>query len=145
MEENDEKLYLDFLHGNQKSFEKIVDKYAENLIYFLFKYVKNIEIAKELSQDVFLYLLVNKEKFRFECSLKTYLYIIAKSRALNYLKKEKNIISFNDVNYIEESIDDLEDIVFENIRDSKLRKAIDKLKPEQRKNNIFSRYRRFNL
>lgn len=143
----DEQLYLDFLNGNQNSFEIIVNKYAEKLIYFIYKYVNDFETAKDLSQDVFLYLIKNKENFRFECSFKSYLYIIARSRSLTYLKQNKKFESLEDEDNSgkNENIKDIEEAVFEKIRNENLLKTIKSLKPEYRKNVIFSIYRRFKL
>ena len=87
----DKELYKEFLQGNKESFEKIVIKHKDAMIYFIQKYVKSIDIAEDLAQDVFVYILIHKKNYKFEYSLKTYLYTIAKSKALNYIKREKRI------------------------------------------------------
>ena len=76
--EEDKKLYKEFLNGNKDAFDRIVNKYKNNLIYFITRYVKDPEIAEDIFQDCLLYLLENKEKYDFKYSLKTYLYTIAK-------------------------------------------------------------------
>ena len=125
--EEDKQIYNNFLDGNLEEFEKIMEKYMEKLIFFIYGYVKQIEAAEDLAQDVFVYLLVNKDKFHFKCSLKTYLYLIAKSRALNYLKsKNTKVLQIENYTNIED-LKELEDIVFNEIRDDNLRKAILKL------------------
>ena len=43
-------------------------------------YVKNIEIAEDIAQDSFMYMIINKVEYDFKYSFKTYLYTIAKSR-----------------------------------------------------------------
>ena len=87
--EEDKYLYNNFLKGDMDSFKCLILKYKNNLIYFLLKYVKDMQIAEDISQDVFVYILVNKKKYNFKYSFKTYLFLIGKSRALNYLKREK--------------------------------------------------------
>ena len=52
-QETDKKLYQEFLKGNNSSFEKIVIKHKDKLIYFISTYVKNIDIAEDIAQDVF--------------------------------------------------------------------------------------------
>ena len=91
-QETDKKLYQEFLKGNNSSFEKIVIKHKDKLIYFISTYVKNIDIAEDIAQDVFVYILVHRVNYDFKYSLKTYLFTIAKSKALNYIKREKKII-----------------------------------------------------
>ena len=85
-EKTDKQLYKEFLLGNKESFEKIVIRHKNQLIYFIQRYVRSVDIAEDLAQDVFVYVLINKKNYKFEYSLKTYLYTIAKSKALNYTK-----------------------------------------------------------
>lgn len=94
--EDDVKLYKDFLLGNQGAFDTLMDKYRKHVICFINNYVKNVDIAEDLSQDVFVYILINKKEYDFKYSMKTYLYTIARSRALNYLKREKRIVYFEE-------------------------------------------------
>ena len=111
-EKIDVELYEDFLNGNNEAFNKIAIKYQNQLINFINGYVKNTDIAEDLAQDTFLYVLVNKKEYDFKYTLKTYLYTIAKCRAINYLKKEKKKIEFNqDELYQIEEIDFDADIV----------------------------------
>lgn len=130
-DKTDKELYYEFLEGNNKSFDTIVLRHKNNLIYFLQKYVKSIEIAEDLAQDVFVYILIHKVKYDFNFTLKTYLYTIAKSKAINYLKREKRIVQIdeNQINEINES-EQLEEIVFRNEKIRNLRKSIKKLKSE---------------
>lgn len=88
-EKSDQELYLAFLKSDNEAFNTLVRKYRKSLISFIIKYVKNIETAEDLAQDTFVYMLINKKEYDFKYTFKTYLYTIAKSRAINYLKKEK--------------------------------------------------------
>ncbi len=125
----DKKLYQKYLNGDNKAFEELVIKYKDNIIYFISRYTKNTEIAEDISQDVFVYILLNKEQYDFKYSFKTYLYMIAKCRAINYIKKEKKIIKIDYENlYIEDN--NLEEIVYKNEENQKIRKVINKLKPD---------------
>lgn len=125
----DKELYNRFLNGDEKAFETIIDKYAEKLIYFIFNFVKNIEVAKDLSQDVFVYIYTKRKEYDFKYSLKTYLYVIGKSRAKNYIKKESKIIKYIDeVSYKNELLFDIEEEVFKKINKSNLKETILKFK-----------------
>lgn len=68
--------------------------------------------------------------------MKTYLYTIARSRALNYIKREKRIIYLNEnVDYgnKEEDIYSIEEEIFSNERKQKLYKAIEELNESQKR------------
>ncbi len=106
-----------------------MDKYIESVIYFINKFVKNIDVAEDLAQDVFVYILINKKEYDFKYSLKTYLYTIGKYRAFNYLKREKRIIHLNDDIYTDGS--EIDDIVFKKEKNKNLKEAINKLNDEQ--------------
>lgn len=127
-EKTDKQLYKEFLLGNKNSFEEIVIRHKDAMIYFIQKYVKSVDIAEDLAQDVFVYMLVNKRSYKFEYSLKTYLYTIAKSKALNYLKREKKIVQLDEVEC--EDLEQLEEKVFKKERENNLKQSIRKLKIE---------------
>ena len=91
--QSDSKLYKEFLKGEQNAFNLLMIRHRKALTNFLMYYVKNIEIAEDIAQDSFLYIIINKNYYNFKFSFRAYLYTIAKSRALNYLKKEKKKIS----------------------------------------------------
>ena len=107
---SDIELYNDFLNGNNDSFNIIIQRYRKQLISFIYKYINNIDIAEDLAQDSFLYMIINKKEYDFKYSLKTYLYTIAKCRAINFLKRSKKIITFDESYMLdmetEENIDD---------------------------------------
>lgn len=109
----DIELYKDFLSGNKEAFNLIIKRYRKPLIAFIMKYVKNIEVSEDLAQDTFLYMLINKKEYDFKYTLKTYLYTIAKSRSINYLKKQNKKVMFDesyivdlDIEHNENNIDD---------------------------------------
>lgn len=130
-EKTDIELYKEFLNGNQKSFERIILKYKDKIIYFINKYVKNIDTSEDLAQDVFVYILIHKIDYDFKYSLKTYLFTIAKSKALNYIKRSKKIIYTENIEYEDEQ--ELEERVFNIQRKQDLKSSINKLKPEYQK------------
>ncbi len=122
--EEDKILYKEFLKGNEESFDKLVGKYKSNLIYFITRYVKSVDVAEDVFQDVILYILENKEKYDSKYSFKTYLYTIAKSRAINYTKKLGKLVELDD-DIKEEKL--LEEIICSNERKEKIKNVLHKL------------------
>lgn len=129
-EETDKELYRQYLKGDKTSFEKLVIRHKNNIMYFISRYTKNTQIAEDISQDVFVYLLVNKDQYDFKYSFKTYLYMIAKCRALNYLKREKRIININHYENIYIDDNHLEEAIFKDEASKNVRKVLSKLKPD---------------
>lgn len=81
--------YHRFLAGDESAFDEILDLYREGLIFFINRYVKNLDTAEDLAEDTFLELLLHPRRYNFKTSLKTYLYAIGRHKALNYLKCAK--------------------------------------------------------
>ena len=92
----DAEFYKEFLNGNEEAFNNIIRKYRKPLISFIMRFIKNIEVAEDIAQDTFVYVLMNKTEYDFKYSLKTYLYTIAKCRAINYLKRERKVVSYDE-------------------------------------------------
>lgn len=128
----EKELYQEFLNGNNHSFEELVIKNKDKLIYFLQTYLKNIDISEDIAQDVFVYILMHKTNYDFKYSFKTYLYTIAKSKAINYMRREKKIL-YNDEMIESMQIQDkeeLEERVFKTEQARILKEDINKLKKE---------------
>lgn len=126
----DKTLYKDFLNGNRQALEELLLKYKNNLIYFITRYVKNIEIAEDIFQDVVIFILENKEYYNFNYSFKTYLYMITKSKALDFIKKNKNVVSLDDSKFELEDMKLLEEIILTKERQKKIQSVMKKMIPE---------------
>ena len=127
---SDIELYSEFLNGKHSAFEEIVIRYKNSLIYFIQGYVKNIDIAEDLMQDTFVYVLANKNEYDFKYSLKTYLYTIAKCRALNYVKRNKVHEDISEIDI--KDIETLEEIIFRKEKEDKIIEAVKSLKEKYR-------------
>ena len=132
IEKTEKELYQEFLNGNKRSFEELVIKNKDKLIYFLQNYLKNIDISEDIAQDVFVYILIHKTNYDFKYSFRTYLYTIGKSKAINYIKREKKIIYSDEVlnNMQLHDKEELEEKVFRTERSRNLKDDMDKLKKE---------------
>ena len=88
-------LYERFVRGEQEAVVELVAEYRMGLIAFIRGYVKDISIAEELASDVFAELLVKAPKLKDGAAFKTYLFSMAKNRALTYLRKNKRLVSLS--------------------------------------------------
>ena len=83
----DIKLYNEYLDGNKEAFELLYNKYKEKIQYFIYNIVKDYQKAEDITQDTFVYVMQNKIKEGY--TFKYYIYLVAKSRAYNYINTEK--------------------------------------------------------
>lgn len=75
--------------GDEKAYEKLVNKYHNALYYHLLKLVKDREILEDLIQEVFAKAFSNIGSYNSDYAFSTWLYRIATNHAIDYLRKKK--------------------------------------------------------
>lgn len=78
--------YRRFLGGDESAFDEIMKELFDSLVFFIDRYVHDTAAAEDIAIDAFSDLLVHRSRYNFKVTLKTYLFMIGRSRALNYLK-----------------------------------------------------------
>ena len=74
--------------GSHSAFEKVFNFYYSKVKTFILGYVKTTSDAEELAEEVFVGLWQNHKSIDSEKSFDSYLYTIAKNKALNFLKRK---------------------------------------------------------
>ncbi len=88
---NGESSYRRFLDGDESAFDDIMMLYRDTLTRFIDGYVKNFAAAEDIAIDVFTYVLVHKHRYNFKTSLKTYLFMLGRSRSLDFIRRRKSL------------------------------------------------------
>ena len=129
-----ESSYRQYLDGDKDKFKVLVEYYGANLIYFINGYVKNIFVAEDLMEETFCDLVYYKHRYKGKSSFKTYLFSIARNKAVDYLKsKAKAIItSLDDLSGIANDDLNLENMVVRKEEYRHLYSALSKIKYEYR-------------
>ena len=83
----DKKLYNDYLNGEKEAFEILYNKYKSRIEYFIFNIVKDYQKAEDIAQETFIYVI--QHQMRENSSFKYYIYLVARSKAINYINTEK--------------------------------------------------------
>ncbi len=81
--------YRRYLDGDENGLVEIVEMYGANLVLFLYRYVHNYDVAEDLMEDSFCELIFHKNRYRGKSSFKTYLFSIARNKAIDYVRKEQ--------------------------------------------------------
>ena len=87
--DNGASSYRRFLDGDESAFDGIMQELFHNLVFFINRYVQDIHAAEDLAIDTLTDLLVHRHRYNFKVTLKTYLFMIGRSRALDYIKRKK--------------------------------------------------------
>lgn len=129
--ELDKKLYIKFMNGDEESFNSIVVKYRSTLVSFVYKIINDLDIAEDIVQESFVYLYKTKKDYDFKYTLKTYLFTIAKSRAINYLKLNTiKEVPLEENNIVKEHNNGIDDYLIRKESKEHLLKNINSLKYE---------------
>ncbi|MEP7251859.1 MAG: sigma-70 family RNA polymerase sigma factor [Ginsengibacter sp.] len=91
---NDDLLLTQLQSGSQKSFDVLFDKYWEEALDAAYKRVKDIETAKDIVQDIFTQIWINRE-IGIE-NFPAYLHIAIRNRVLKFFAKQKPVHPFFD-------------------------------------------------
>jgi RNA polymerase sigma-70 factor (ECF subfamily) len=83
--------YRRYLNGDNDAFREIVSAYFDSLVFFVDRFVHDYAAAEDIALDVFTYLVVNKHRYHFGVSLKTYLFMLGRSRALDYIRHRQKL------------------------------------------------------
>ncbi len=103
MEPTDQILINNYLSGEEKSFDVLVNRYLKPIYIFIYRYIGKQEEAEDITQDVFVRVWRNLKKFdpsrsRYATlrdkqtkSFKTWIFSIAKNACIDFLRKKKSI------------------------------------------------------
>ena len=79
--DNGASSYRRFLDGDESAFDEIIEEYKDSLIFFIERFVQDLSAAEDIAIEVFSDLLAYKNRYNFKVQLKTYLFMIGRSKA----------------------------------------------------------------
>ena len=132
--DNGASSYRRFLDGDESAFDEIMKELFDNLVFFIDRYVHDVHAAEDIAIDAFSDLVVNKHRYNFKVTLKTYLFMLGRSRALNYIKHRK-VIDFVELTEAEKASSEqetLEEIVLADERKRVVNNALNSLPDDVR-------------
>lgn len=88
-ERTDEQLLTDHIAGDPKAFEELVERYRNELLHFLIRFLGSRAPAEDVFQDTFLQVHLVAESFDASRRFKPWLYTIAANKARDYHRRQK--------------------------------------------------------
>jgi len=135
-------LFILIKESQVSAFTQFYTQFFQKLLLTGDKYVKDIFVAEEIVQDVFLKIWENPEDLEEIKSVKSYLYRSVINAAINYVNRQKNIEQHHLKIAAESSDDDLNDLDEENELIVLLHREINKLPPQCQKIFKLNRFER---
>jgi len=74
---------------NERGLYELFQKYHSPVYNFVYKQLKDRAVADELTQDIFVNIIESLRDFRFQCSLKTFIFTIARNKIIDHMRKKK--------------------------------------------------------
>ena len=81
--------YQRYLQGDDGALEDIIRAYRDGLMLYLNGIVGDIRLAEELTEDVFVKLVIKRPKFSGHSTFKTWLYTVGRNVARDYFRRCK--------------------------------------------------------
>ncbi len=76
-------------NGDENAFRMVVAQYQRLVLNCTYKFLRNRESSEDITQEVFLEVYKSIHAFRADSKLSTWIYRIAISKSLNFLKSQK--------------------------------------------------------
>lgn len=83
------------------SIKKWFNDYADSVYSYIFLLVKDPHIAEDLTQETFLKIVENSQQFKRDSSVKTWIFRIAYTTTISYLRKKNPLIFYLDLKIYE--------------------------------------------
>lgn len=94
MQQTDEQLMLSVKEGDRDAFEILTERHYSHTLNFIYRFVKDWQLAEDLCQETFIRLWRSVPTYRPLAKFRTFLYHIAKNVCLKQLAKEQRTPHF---------------------------------------------------
>lgn len=84
---DDRTLFQQIACDDEYAFEEIFGRFRSRLVSYLVRFTKSTDEAKELTQDIFLKLWINRQHLSDVESPQQYIFTMARNKAVDYLRR----------------------------------------------------------
>jgi RNA polymerase sigma-70 factor (ECF subfamily) len=91
--ENDDRLIQRVQEGDNYAFDLLVKRYQRKIYFLAYRMVKNHDNADDIAQDTFIHAYTAIKSFKTGYSFYTWLYRICINLSINFLKRQKFMIT----------------------------------------------------
>ena len=76
-------------NGDDSAFDVIFEEMRAPLCFFINRYVNNPDVSEDILMDTFAALLLDIKRFNYRSRLSTYLFTVARNKAIDYVRRNK--------------------------------------------------------
>ena len=140
---DDTELIQNVLHGNQRDFERLVEKYQSAVFRIAIGLLHNKEDAEEIVQDVFIKVYKSLSSFDAKAAFSTWLYRVTVNASLNVLRKKKRQklwVELSDILQLRSKEKQADTLLIEQSDNDLIYQAMNELPAMQRVAFVLSKY-----
>lgn len=93
---SDDEIIKSIKKGKTQNFETIINRYNKKILNFINRMIFDYDESQNISQDVFLKVYENLNRYKMEGNFQAFIFKIAKNLTLNYIKKRKRVLFFSE-------------------------------------------------
>ena len=130
---SDDELYKMFLSGDIASYDQLLLRYGDHLIFYINGYMHDLQDSEDLMIESFARIMVKKPRIEAGC-FKAYLYKTARNLASRFHEKKKQFQVFGFEDLSEEIADSVltEEVLADQEREEALHMCLDKIDPRMK-------------
>ncbi|MDP4011826.1 MAG: RNA polymerase sigma factor [Candidatus Roizmanbacteria bacterium] len=87
--EIDQEIVKRIINRDERALHMLYKKFRPQIFGYIYRRIPQKHIAEEITQDIFIHFLEGLRDFRFQCSIKTFLFAIARNKSIDYMRKKK--------------------------------------------------------
>ncbi|MBT8191452.1 MAG: sigma-70 family RNA polymerase sigma factor [Bacteroidia bacterium] len=145
---NDKELIVQYLEGNQKCFEILLNRHRNKIYTSIYLFVKDRDLAEDIFQDVFIKIIdtLRKGKYNHEGKFLQWAMRISYNMCVDHFRRDKRRTkvsateTFDIFDVLETHEDNMETTMIKSQMHKKVRSLVDRLPEEQREVVILRHY-----
>ncbi len=145
---SDQQLILEYLDGNDKSFEILLNRHKQRIYTQIYLFVKDHDLAEDIFQEVFIKIIdtLRKGKYNHEGKFLQWAMRISYNLCVDHFRRSKRRTkvsaseTFDIFDVLEVKDDNMETTMIKSQTYSKIRQLVDMLPEEQREVVILRHY-----
>ena len=145
---NDKELIIQYLEGNEKCFEVLLNRHRNKIYTSIYLFVKDRDLAEDIFQDVFIKIIdtLRKGKYNHEGKFLQWAMRISYNMCVDHFRRDKRRTkvsateTFDIFDVLETHEDNMETTMIKSQMHRKVRSLVDRLPEEQREVVILRHY-----
>jgi len=107
---SDDELLAGLRQGHPDAFRQLVETQKHDILNICYRFVQNVEDAEDIAQETFVEVHRSISSFRGASSLRTWIYRIAVSRSLSFIRDRNRLKRRGDVKESHDASNDVADV-----------------------------------